>query len=43
LVGEPPPVPAGSPRLGEHTREVLGSLLGLSGAEIDGLAADGII
>jgi crotonobetainyl-CoA:carnitine CoA-transferase CaiB-like acyl-CoA transferase len=43
FVGEPPPVPAGSPRLGEHTREVLGSLLGLSDAEIDGLAADGII
>jgi formyl-CoA transferase len=33
----PPPV------LGQHTREVLGSVLGLRAAEIDGLAAGGVI
>ena len=31
------------PRLGEHTREVLGSVLGLGDAEIDALAAEGVI
>jgi len=31
------------PRLGEHTREVLGAVLGLSGGEIDSLAAAGIV
>ncbi len=31
------------PRLGEHTREVLGSVLGLSAAEIDRLAGSGVI
>ncbi len=31
------------PALGAHTREVLGSLLGLSDAEIDGLADQGVI
>jgi len=36
-------VPAGAPRLGEHTREVLGGLLGVDGAELDRLAADGVI
>lgn len=38
-----PPVPAGAPRLGEHTAEVLSSLLGLSGADLDALRADGVI
>ena len=33
----PLPVPAGAPRLGEHTDEVLSSLLGLSGADINAL------
>ena len=33
----PLPVPAGAPRLGEHTDEVLSSLLGLSGARITAL------
>jgi crotonobetainyl-CoA:carnitine CoA-transferase CaiB-like acyl-CoA transferase len=32
----------GAPRLGEHTREVL-SQVGLSGADLDALAADGVI
>jgi crotonobetainyl-CoA:carnitine CoA-transferase CaiB-like acyl-CoA transferase len=31
------------PRLGEHTREVLGSLLGLADGELDRLAAQKII
>jgi formyl-CoA transferase len=31
------------PLLGQHTREVLGSVLGLKAAEIDGLAAGGVI
>lgn len=43
FVGEPVPVPTGAPRLGEHTREVLGGLLGLDDAELDRLAADGTI
>jgi succinyl-CoA---D-citramalate CoA-transferase len=43
FVGEPSPAPAGAPRLGEHTRDVLGGILGLSDAELDGLAADGVI
>jgi crotonobetainyl-CoA:carnitine CoA-transferase CaiB-like acyl-CoA transferase len=43
FVGEAPEVPAGAPRLGEHTREVLGGLLGLGDAEMDDLAADGVI
>ena len=37
------PVPAGAPRLGEHTDEVLSSVLGLSRTELDELRADGII
>lgn len=43
FVGEPVPVPAGAPRLGEHTREVLGDLLGVDDAELDRLEADGTI
>lgn len=42
FVGTPVVVPAGAPRLGEHTREVLGELLGLSDGELDRLAAEGI-
>ena len=34
---EAPPTPSGAPRLGEHTNEVLSSLLGLSGAELAAL------
>jgi formyl-CoA transferase len=42
FVGEPSPTPAGAPRLGEQTREVLSGILGLSGAELDDLAEDGV-
>ena len=31
------------PDLGEHNREVLGGLLGMSKAEIDALEAEGVI
>jgi crotonobetainyl-CoA:carnitine CoA-transferase CaiB-like acyl-CoA transferase len=43
FAGEAPPVPCGAPRLGEHTRAVLGSLLGVAPGELDELAADGVI
>jgi crotonobetainyl-CoA:carnitine CoA-transferase CaiB-like acyl-CoA transferase len=43
LVGEEPPPPTGAPRLGEHTDEVLGGLLGLSDRELAALRADGVI
>jgi succinyl-CoA---D-citramalate CoA-transferase len=42
FVGESTPVPAGAPRLGEHTEEVLSTLLGLEPAEITMLADRGI-
>jgi crotonobetainyl-CoA:carnitine CoA-transferase CaiB-like acyl-CoA transferase len=42
-VGETPVAPAGAPRLGEHTDEVLTTLLGLSSGEIDALRAQGIV
>jgi crotonobetainyl-CoA:carnitine CoA-transferase CaiB-like acyl-CoA transferase len=41
-VGATPPIPAGAPRLGAHTREVLGGL-GLSSDEIDALHAKGVV
>lgn len=43
FVNEAAPVPSGAPRLGEHTREVLGELLGLSSSALDTLADDGVI
>ncbi|HKF91858.1 MAG TPA: CaiB/BaiF CoA-transferase family protein [Acidimicrobiia bacterium] len=43
FTGEPPAAPSGAPRLGAHTREVLGDVLGLSTGELDALAADGVI
>ncbi|MEY2590036.1 MAG: hypothetical protein QOJ67_2020 [Acidimicrobiaceae bacterium] len=42
FVGEPPTVPIGAPKLGEHTRQVLGELLGLDDAELDRLAREGV-
>ena len=40
---EPPHPPVGAPRLGQHTDEVLSSLLGMSAHEIDALRADKVI
>jgi len=42
-VGEVIEPPTGAPRLGEHTRAVLGGALGLSDSELDELAAEGIV
>jgi crotonobetainyl-CoA:carnitine CoA-transferase CaiB-like acyl-CoA transferase len=42
-VGEPVVAPTGAPRLGEHTREVLGSLLGLDDDAVDALAEGGLV
>lgn len=42
FVGEPVPVPAGAPRLGEHTREVLSEWLGLGDDDLAALAASGV-
>ena len=42
LVGAPPNVPAGAPRLGEHTDEVLRSI-GMSDAEIAALHEQGVV
>jgi crotonobetainyl-CoA:carnitine CoA-transferase CaiB-like acyl-CoA transferase len=40
--GERPATPSGAPRLGEHTRPVLAEL-GVSDAELDDLAAEGVV
>ena len=37
------PIRSAPPTLGEHNREILGGLLGLSDAEIEQLTRDGII
>ena len=42
FVGTPVETPSGAPRLGEHTRDVLSSLLDLDDAELDRLAAEHI-
>ena len=42
-VGAAVEAPAGAPRLGEHTRAVLGAVLGLSDTELDELAAAGVV
>jgi crotonobetainyl-CoA:carnitine CoA-transferase CaiB-like acyl-CoA transferase len=42
FVGTPVEAPSGAPRLGEHTREVLSSLLDMSVADLDRLAAEGV-
>ena len=41
--GQPPPAPAGAPRLGQHTDEVLTELCNLTPADLEALRADGII
>jgi crotonobetainyl-CoA:carnitine CoA-transferase CaiB-like acyl-CoA transferase len=43
FVDEPLDAPSGAPRLGEHTREVLGELLGLDDDELDRLTAGRVI
>ena len=43
VAGAPPELRTPGPHLGEHTREVLGQLLGLPDAEIDRLAAAGVL
>ena len=40
---DPPASTAGAPRLGEHTDQVLTSLLDLSNAEVAALRADNVI
>jgi crotonobetainyl-CoA:carnitine CoA-transferase CaiB-like acyl-CoA transferase len=42
-VGETPTPPAGAPRLGAHTREVLRQLLDVPDAELDRLSEQGVI
>jgi crotonobetainyl-CoA:carnitine CoA-transferase CaiB-like acyl-CoA transferase len=42
IVGEAPVAPAGAPRLGEHTREVLAEL-GVDDAQFDTLQQDGVV
>lgn len=42
-VGETPASPSGAPRLGAHTREVLGELLDIGDAELDQLSEQGVI
>jgi crotonobetainyl-CoA:carnitine CoA-transferase CaiB-like acyl-CoA transferase len=42
-VGETPAAPSGAPRLGEHTDDVLSTLLHLSRADIDALRAKGVV
>ena len=41
--GQPPPVPAGAPRVGQHTDEVLAELCNLSPADLEALRAEGVI
>ena len=43
LAHEPPRVPRGAPRLGEHNREVWCDLVGLSGVELEDLTARGVV
>jgi crotonobetainyl-CoA:carnitine CoA-transferase CaiB-like acyl-CoA transferase len=43
FVGEPVTAPAGAPKLGEHTDDVLGTLLGLEHTELEVLRTQGIV
>ncbi len=43
VVGEPVHTPTGAPRLGEHTDEILGGLLGVREDELERLRANGVV
>ena len=43
FVGEPQAVPTGAPRLGEHTDDVLATLIGLEASELASLRERGIV
>lgn len=43
LSATPPTYERAAPALGEHTREILTTVLGLSEAEVDALAAEGVV
>jgi formyl-CoA transferase len=43
ISGQPPEAPAGAPRLGEHTDDVLTEVVGLTGDEIDEFRVAGVI
>jgi crotonobetainyl-CoA:carnitine CoA-transferase CaiB-like acyl-CoA transferase len=43
FVGQPPVAPAGAPRLGEHTDDVLRDLLGLDAGHRRRLREDGVL
>ncbi len=43
FVGEPPVVPTGAPRLGEHNDEVWCALVGLTPGELEALRRDGVV
>jgi formyl-CoA transferase len=43
FVGEPVPVPEGAPRLGEHTDDILATLIGLEPTELAALRDRGIV
>jgi crotonobetainyl-CoA:carnitine CoA-transferase CaiB-like acyl-CoA transferase len=43
FVGEPAHVPTGAPRLGEHTDDVLATLIGIEPTEITALRARGVV
>jgi len=43
IAGQPPESPAGAPRLGEHTDEILTGVVGLTGDEIDELRVAGVV
>jgi crotonobetainyl-CoA:carnitine CoA-transferase CaiB-like acyl-CoA transferase len=43
FVGQPPVAPAGAPRLGEHTDDVLRDLLGLDEGQLRRLRDDGVV
>jgi crotonobetainyl-CoA:carnitine CoA-transferase CaiB-like acyl-CoA transferase len=42
VAGDVPAVPSGAPRLGAHTREVLGEL-GVDGSALDAYAREGVV